>query len=77
MVSPKYHAAFAWALLASTVNMKLFPPKFYSKNQIKCITTVTSQQVNSPIFVPLDLTLGYFNKILNRKKFSFKYSSQK
>lgn len=47
MVSPKYHAAFAWALLASTVDIKAYPPKFRPKNQIKCIITVNSQQVSN------------------------------
>jgi hypothetical protein len=45
MVSPKYHTAFAWALLASTVDVKSFPPVFHSRNKIRCITTVTSTQV--------------------------------
>jgi hypothetical protein len=45
MVSPKYHTAFAWALLASTVDVKSFPPIFHSKSSIRCITTVNSTQV--------------------------------
>ncbi len=47
MVNPKYHTAFAWALLASTVDLTTHPLKFHPKNQIKCITTINSQQVIS------------------------------
>jgi hypothetical protein len=45
MVSPKYHSAFAWALLGSTVDVKSFPPRFNPRNRIRCITTIHSEQV--------------------------------